>query len=79
MHSFFLSFSLQLEIERELIKSNILVSNENLPSVHDMSKRNGLVGAPLLEDLLVIDEDDEVVRGALVDDLGDAFTATSHD
>lgn len=57
---------------------NILMSNENLPSVHDLSKRDGLVVAPLLEDLLVVDEDDVVVRGTLVDDLGDGFTATSH-
>lgn len=53
-------------------------SQENLPAVQNISQRNAAVVLPLLEDVKVIDEDNEVVRATLVEDLGGSFVSTSH-
>ena len=46
------------------------MSNEDLPAVQHVSQGDGAVLAPLFENLHVIDEDDEVLGGTLVEDLG---------
>ena len=77
----FLSF-LQVTAERGYIYTYICkflpVSNENLPSVHHLSQRNGPVMAPVVESSVVVDEDDKVFGGTLVKDLGVVFVAASH-
>lgn len=54
------------------------MSNENLPSVQHTSQRNGPVMAPVVEGSDVVDEDDKVFRGTLVEDLGVGFVPASH-
>ena len=56
---------------------NSLVCHENLESRNEVSQGDGLVSLPLLVGLEVIDEDDEVVLGALVVDL-DLLSGTLH-
>ena len=54
------------------------MSNEDLPSVQYTSQRNGPVMAPVVEGSDVVDEDDKVFRGTLVEDLGVGFVPASH-
>jgi len=54
------------------------MSNKNLPPVHDLSKGDGAVIAPVVEGGDVINENDKVVVGALVEDLGVCFVTASH-
>lgn len=54
------------------------MSHKNLPAVQNFSQGNAAVALPLLEDLKVLDEDNEVVRATLVEDLGGGFVSTSH-
>ena len=61
-----------------LYRRILLVSNENLPSVQHTSQRNGPVMAPVVEGSDVVDEDDKVFRGTLVEDLGVGFVPASH-
>lgn len=52
------------------------MSNEDFPPVDDIRKGDCRVGLPLAEGVDVLDEDDEVVRLALVEDLaGSVFAA----
>ena len=46
------------------------MSNKNLPPIQDLSKGNGAVIAPVVEGGDVVDENDKVVVGALIEDLG---------
>lgn len=55
------------------------MSNENLPSIHHTGQRDGAVIAPVVKGADVVDEDDKVVRGALVEDLGGCDVGTRHD
>lgn len=48
---------------------HLLVRDEDLPAIHDLRQRDGLVGLPVLGDLRILDEDDVVVVLALVVDL----------
>ena len=54
------------------------MSNKDLPPIQDLSKGNGAVIAPVVEGGDVVDENDKVVVGALVEDLGVRFVAASH-
>jgi len=54
------------------------MSNKNLPPVHDLGKGDGAVIAPVVEGGDVVDENDKVIVGALVENLGVCFVATSH-
>lgn len=54
------------------------MSNKDLPPIQDLSKGNGAVIAPVVEGGDVVDENDKVVVGALIEDLGVRFVATSH-
>lgn len=54
------------------------MSHENLPAVQHFSERNTAVTLPLLEDLEVIDEDNEVFGVTLVEDLVGGFVSTGH-
>lgn len=56
----------------------IPVSDEDLPAVHDVGQRDGAVVAPVVEGGEVVDEDDEVVGAALVEDLGGGDVCAGH-
>jgi hypothetical protein len=47
---------------------DILVSNENLPPVYDIRQRDRRVVLPFLQRGGILNEDDEVVGAALVED-----------
>jgi hypothetical protein len=49
---------------------DLLVSDIDLEGTDNLCQRNGLVGLPLLCLLNIVNEDDEVLRLALVVDLG---------
>lgn len=57
---------------------HIPVGREDLPAVQHIRQRNGTVLAPVVEGLGVVDEDDEVIGGALVEDLGGGVVGTRH-
>lgn len=52
--------------------------DEDLPAIHDLSERDAAVISPLLQDLEIIDEDNEVLGLAFVEDLGGGIVSTSH-
>lgn len=54
------------------------MSNENLPPVQHTGQRDGAVFAPVVEDGEVVDEDDEVVDSAFVEDLGGGGVGAGH-
>lgn len=54
------------------------MSHEDLPTVQNFSEGNAAVTLPLLEDLKVIDEDNEVIGATLVEDLVGGFVSTGH-
>lgn len=54
------------------------MSNKNLPPVDDLGKRDGAVVAPVVEGGDVVDEDNKVVIGSLVEDLGVCFVTARH-
>lgn len=54
------------------------MSDKNLPAVHHIRKWDAAVALPLLQDLDVIDEDDKVLRLALVEDLGGSVVSAGH-
>lgn len=54
------------------------MSHEDLPAVQHIAKRDAAVSPPLVQDLEVVDEDDEVVRATLVEDLGNGIVGTRH-
>lgn len=54
------------------------MSHENLPAVQDIGKGNAPVILPLLKDVKVVNEDNEVVRATLVEDLGGSFVSAGH-
>ena len=64
--------------ERELGK-NLLVRDEDLPPVHDLRQRHRLIILPALHRLYAVDEDHEVVLGALVVHLGLRVVSARHD
>jgi len=64
--------------ERELGKT-LLVRDEDLPPVHDLRQRHRLILLPALYRLYALDEDHEVVLGALVVHLGLRVVSASHD
>lgn len=53
----------------------ILLGGHDLPPGHNICQWDGLVTLPLLHNLLVLDEDDEALVAALVEDLGVACGA----
>lgn len=55
------------------------MSNEDLPAVQHITQWDATVILPFLQDVHVVDEDDEVVGAALVEDLGAGVVAASHD
>lgn len=55
------------------------VSHEDFPAVQHIAEGNAAVILPLLQDLEVVDEDDEVIRATLVEDLGNRIVGTRHD
>lgn len=55
------------------------MSHENLPAVQDIDQSDAAVVLPLLEDLKVINEDNEVFGATLVVDLGGGIVSTRHD
>lgn len=55
------------------------MGNEDLPSVHHTGQGDGAVIAPVVEGTDVVDEDDKVVRGTFVEDLGGCDVGTRHD
>lgn len=46
------------------------MGHKDLPAVQHVRQRNGTVLAPVVQDLDIINEDDEIVHVALVEDLG---------
>lgn len=54
------------------------MSHEDLPAVQNFSEGNTAVALPLLEDLKVIDEDNEVIGATFVENLGGCFVSTGH-
>ena len=64
--------------ERELGK-NLLVRDEDLPPVHDLRQRHRLIVLPVPNCLYAVDEDHEVVLGALVVHLGLRVVSARHD
>ena len=52
------------------------MSDKDLPTVQHVGQGDGAVLAPLLEDLHIVDEDDEVLGGTLVEDLGGGVVGT---
>ena len=64
--------------ERELGK-NLLVRDENLPPVHDLRQRHRLIVLPAPHRLYAVDEDHEIVLGALVVHLGLRVVSARHD
>lgn len=52
--------------------------NEDLPAAHDLCKGNARVLLPVLDCLHALDEDDEVVAGALEVDLGLSLVSAGH-
>lgn len=57
----------------------LLVRDEDLPPVHDLSQRHRLIVLPALYRLYALDKDHEVVLGALVVHLGLRVVSASHD
>jgi hypothetical protein len=58
---------------------DLLVGGEDLEAADDLGKGDGGVALPLLNSLDVVNEDNEVLGGALEVDLGLGSVATSHD
>jgi hypothetical protein len=54
------------------------VSDKDLPAVQDVRKSDAAVILPFLEDVKIVDEDNEVIGLALVEDLGSGVVTTSH-
>jgi hypothetical protein len=54
------------------------MSNEDLPPVQNIAQWDAAVILPLVQDLEVVDEDDEVVGATLVEDLGGGVVGTRH-
>lgn len=54
------------------------MSHENFPAVQHIAKGDTAVLLPLLQDFEIVDEDDEVVRATLVEDLGNGIVGTRH-
>lgn len=54
------------------------VSHEDLPAVHHIAERDAAVVLPLVQDLQVVHEDEEVVGATLVEDLGNGIVGTRH-
>lgn len=52
--------------------------DEDLPAIHDIRERDAAVISPLLQDLNIIDEDNKVLRLALVKDFGGGIVSTRH-
>lgn len=57
---------------------DLRVSNEDLPTVQHVGERDAAVAPPLLQDFDVIDEDDKVIRLALVENLGCKIVGARH-
>ena len=55
------------------------MSSKDLPAVDNIDQRNAAVVLPLLQCLELIDEDDKVLRLALVEDLVSCVVASRHD
>jgi hypothetical protein len=54
------------------------MGHEDLPPVQHAGERDGAVPAPVVEDGQVVDEDDEVVDSAFVEDLGGGGVGARH-
>lgn len=54
------------------------VSHKDLPSIQHISQRNTAIPLPLLQRIQVINEDDKVLRAALVKDLVGAIVGARH-
>lgn len=52
--------------------------NKDLPSTQNLCQGDSAVILPFASSFDVIDEDDEVIGLALVDDLGDLFVSARH-
>lgn len=52
------------------------MGDKDLPAVQHVSQGDGAVLAPLFEDVHVVNEDDEVLGGTLVEDLGGSVVGT---
>lgn len=58
--------------------SSLPVSHKNLPAVHHIAEGDAAVVLPLVQNLQVVHEDEEVVRATLVEDLGNGIVGTRH-
>jgi hypothetical protein len=54
------------------------MGNKDLPPVQNIAQWDAAVIPPLVQDVEVVDEDDEVVGAALVEDLGGRVVGTRH-
>jgi hypothetical protein len=54
------------------------VGNENLPAVQNIGEGDAAVVLPLLQDFKVVDEDNKVIRLALVEYLGGGIVGARH-
>lgn len=57
---------------------NLRMSHEDLPPVQNIAQWDAAVILPLVQDLDVIDEDDEIVGVTLVEDLGGGVVGARH-
>lgn len=64
---------------QERREGDLLMSNENLEGRNELGKRHALVLQPLLVGGLVVDNDYEIVIGALVVELALGAFAAGHD
>jgi hypothetical protein len=64
--------------QRGVTWANSLVGNKDLPAAHNLSERNRGVLLPVLDGLCAINQNDEVVLGALVVDLGLGSVSARH-
>lgn len=52
--------------------------DEDLPAVQHLRQRDAAVMLPFLQNIEVVDEDNEVLRATLVEDLGYRFVGARH-
>lgn len=60
------------------VDRSLPVSYEDLPAVQHIAKGNAAVFLPLVQDVKIVNEDDEVVGATLVKDLGNGIDGTRH-
>jgi len=56
----------------------LLVCDQDLERVHDLGQGDGVVLLPVGQVLRRLDEDDEVIAGAFVEDFGDGSVSARH-